>query len=305
MTKGFAGPMRRARQRLETTAVALLLGLGASRASAQAPPANPVRSPGNADWASTVDEAGERAAAQGKFVFIEFDSPDCGACQRMDRLLYPAFDFEALLIPMVPVKVSIESGEGEELARRHGIKQTPAVLIKSPEGRMVVLMEGFTNAPDFYSHIRKELDAYRVFARKAEAQDISRLPSREALDTGRELFQRGDSASALPRLKRAVAAPGATAALRDEARELLAAAQLDAGDIAASRQTIQRLIESTKDSSRRERAELFRAQIPLAENRPDEAYALYKKFQKDHPDSRYLPQVRALAERLAGEKPKS
>jgi thioredoxin-like negative regulator of GroEL len=298
--------MRRARLRWGTTAVALLLGFaGAGRATAQAPPANPVRSPGNADWARTVDEAGARAAAEGKFVFIEFDSPDCGDCQRMDRLLYPAFDFEALLIPMVPVKVSIESAEGQELARRHGIRQTPAVLIKSPEGRMVVLMEGFTSAPDFYSHIRKELDAYRAFARKAEAQDISRLPAREALDTGRELFQRGDSASALPRLKRAVAAPGATAAMRDEARELLAAAQLDAGDTAASRQTIERLIETTRDSGRKERAELFRAQIPLAENKPDEAYALYKKFEKDHPDSRYLPQVRALADRLAGQKPKS
>lgn len=287
--------------------ILLLALLSARRASAQAPaaPQNPVRSPGNADWASTVDEASARAAAEGKFLFIEFDSRDCGGCQRMDRLLYPAFDFEALLIPMVPVKVSIESGEGEELARRHGIKQTPAVLIKSPEGRMVVLMEGFTTAQDFYSNIRKEMDAYRAFARKAEAQDISRLSASEALETGRELYQRGDSASALPRLKRAVAAPGSTVARRDEARELLAAAQLDAGDIAASRQTINHLIETTKDSGRRERAELFRAQIPLAENKPQEAYALYKKFEKDHPDSRYLPQVRALAERLAAEKSKS
>ncbi len=288
--------------------MALFLVLAcARRASAQAPPpsGNPVRSPGNADWASTFDEASQRAAAQGKFLFIEFDSRDCGGCQRMDRLLYPAFDFEALLIPMVPVKVSIESGEGEELARRHGIKQAPAILIKSPEDRMVLLIEGFTTPQDFYSHVRKELDAYNAFARKVEAQDISRLHAREALDTGRELFQRGDSASALPRLKRAVSAPGSAAALRDEASELLAAAQLDAGDIAASRQTINRLIETTKDPGRRERAELFRAQIPLAENKPDEAYALYKKFEKDHPNSQYLPQVRALAERLAGEKPRS
>ena len=55
-----------------------------------------------------------------------------------------------------------------------------------------------------------------------------------------------------------------------------------------------------KDAKRRERAELFRAQIPLAENKRDEAYALFKKFEKDHPKSAYLPQVRALAARLAG-----
>jgi len=307
--EGFFGHMPKERRRREGAAALLLLGLAfADYTRAQAPAApqgGPVRSPGNADWAPTLDEARQRSAAQGKFLFVELGSRDCSDCVRMDRLLYPAFDFEALLIPMVPVKVSIDSGEGAELAHQYGIKAAPAVLIRSPEGRMVVLAEGFTTPEDFYQHVRKELDAYGAFARKVEAQDIPRLPAREALDTGRELFQRGDSASALPRLKRAVAAPGATAAERDEAREILAAAQLDAGDTTASRQTIDRLIETTKNAERRERGELFRAQIPLAENKPQEAYALYKKFEKDHPGSKYLPQVRALAERLAGEKPKS
>lgn len=268
---------------------------------AQAPSAqgDPVRSPGNADWATTLEDARQRAASQKKFLFVEFDSRDCGNCKRMDNLLYRAFDFEALLVPMVPVKLMIDSGEGAELARRLGIKEAPAVLIRSPEGRMVVLMEGFSSTQDFYSNVRKELDTYRAFARKVETQDVAKLPAREALETGRELFQRGDPAAALPRLRRAAAHPGAKAVERDEARELLAAAELEGGDFKASRQTINRLIESTRDAARRERAELFRAQLPLAENKPEEADALYKKFEKDHPDSKYLPQVRAIRTRLA------
>jgi thioredoxin-related protein len=265
---------------------------------------NAVRSPGNAQWAPTVEEAAKRAEREHKFLFVEFDQAGCGHCQRMDVLLYPAFDFEALLIPMVPVKVMLESSEGKEMSRRHGIKEAPAILVASPEGRLVFLMEGFTTAEDFYLHARQELDIYKAFARKVEGQDIARLSAREAFDTARELYQRGDPSSALPRLKRAVAAPDANVVLREDARELLAAVELDGGDPASSRQTIQRLIATTKDAKRRERAELFRAQIPLAENKTDEAYALFKKFEKDHPKSVYLPQVRALAARLASGPPK-
>lgn len=286
-------------------ATLLLAAAAAALPQTSAPSPPLVRSPGNADWAPTVDEAQRRAAAKGKFLFVEFDKPACGHCQRMDSLLYPAFDFEALLIPMVPVKVSLESNDGKELARRHGIKEAPAILIQSPEGRMVLLMEGFTTTADFYQHARQELDAYKAFARKLEAQDIPRLEAREALDTGKELYQRGDSAGALPRLKRAASAPGATTVQREDAREILAAVELDGGNTAASRQTIERLITTTKDAKRRERAELFRAQIPLAENKPEEARALFLKFEKDHPKSPYLEQVRALVARMSAPPSKS
>ncbi len=284
------------------------LFLAAAAAPAQTPTpitTHPLLSPGNAEWASSVYEARQRAAAQGKFVFIEFDRNGCGGCRRMDSLLYPAFDFEALLIPMVPVKVLIDSPEGKELAAKRGVEDVPAVLIESPEGRQVLFMQGFTSAPDFYAHVKSEMDEYRAFARKVEAQDISAIPAREAFETGKELYARGDSASALPRFKRAIAAPGATTALREDARELLAAAQLEGGDPAGSRQTINRLIQTTKDERRRERGELFRAQIPLAENKPEEAYALFLKFEKDHPKSPYLEQVRNLIGQMRARPPKS
>jgi thioredoxin-related protein len=287
--------------------VALFLGAAAS--PAQTPPTptateSPVRTAGKADWAPDVNEARKRAAAEGKFVYIEFDRAGCGPCRRMDVLLYPAFDFEALLIPMVPVKVMIDSAEGKELASRHGVEDVPAVLIESPEGRQVLLVEGFSSAPDFYAHVKSEMASYKAFARKVEAQDISKLSASEAFDTGKELFARGDSASALPRLKRAAVAPGATTVLREDARELLAAVQFEGGDTAGSRQTIESLIRTTKDEGRRERGELFRAQIPLGENKPEEAYALFVKFEKDHPKSRYLDQVRALLARMSGPPPK-
>ena len=265
--------------------------------TAQAPPA--VTSPGNAKWAASPDEAKALAASTGKFVYLEFDRPECGQCQRMDALLYPAFDFEALLINMVPVKLSLDSGEGKEFGRRYGIRETPAVLITSPEGRIVFLMQGgFTGTNEFYQHVRQDLAAYRAFSKRIEGQDIATLAPKEALDTGRELYQRSDPAAALPRLRRAVAAPKSPPAVKDEAREILAAVELDLGAVAESRRTIDRLIQTTTDPRRKERAELFRAQIPLAQNKPAEALALFQKFEKDHPNSPYTEQVRAMLAKL-------
>jgi thiol-disulfide isomerase/thioredoxin len=259
----------------------------------------PVTSPGNAQWAATLAEARDRAAREKKLVFIEMDAPECGNCRRMDALLYPALDFEALLIGMVPVKVYLPASEGREVAGRYGIRDTPAVLITTPEGRIVFRMQGFLNTRDFYEHVRPELARYNEFAKKIESQDVSRLSASEALETGSELYSRSDPENALPRLRRAASHPKATAAQRDAARETIAGAELDMGDTAGARKTIDRLIVTTKDPERRERAELFRAQLPLAENKPDEAVVLFKKFQKDHPNSSYNEQVTATLQKLA------
>lgn len=257
-----------------------------------------LRSAGNAVWASSFEEARKRAAADDKLVFIEFEGEECGPCKRMQGLLYPAFDFEALLVGMVPVKVHLESAEANELGARYAVSEAPSILILSPEGRIVFRMEGFMNAPDFYRQVHADLDAYRKFARKVEQQDISNLSASEALETGRELYERSDPASALARLTRAATHPKATAVQREDAREIQAAVELELERPGAARQTINRLIATTRSPQRKERAELFRAQIPLAENKPGEALALFRKFMKDHPKSPHLVQVTEFVERL-------
>lgn len=288
-------------------AILLAAASPASRAQTSAPAPSPtpivagaVTSPGNAKWTSTLNEAKARAGSEQKLVYVEMETPECGNCRRMDALLYPAMDFEALLIRMVPVKLDIRNGEGREAADRYGVRDTPAVLVLTPEGRLVFRMEGFTNLPEFYEHIHQDLEKYRQFAKRVDSQNISALPPREALETGVELFQRSDPESALPRLRRAVSNPKSPAAVRDAARESLAAVELELGQIPASRKTIDQLILTTKDPQRRERAEIFRAQLPLAENKPAEAAALFRKFRKDHPKSPYTAKVDAILQQLTG-----
>jgi len=282
-----------------TTASAQDAHQHAAPSSANPDPNRAVKSPGNAEWAKTAEEARARAAAENKLVYYEFDSPNCGDCHRMQSLLYPAFDFEALLIGMVPVKVRYDFPEAKPLQELYGVATAPSVLITTPEGRLVFLMQGFKDAPDFYRHAHKDLDLYRQFSKKVEAQDVATLSANEALATGRELYARKDPKAALPRLERASVAPNPGAGVREAALESLAAVELELSDPAASRRAIDQLIATTKNPDQKERAELFAAQIPLAQNKPAEALALYKKFAADHPNSKYIERVQSFIARLS------
>ena len=297
------------------TALASLDGAAAARQESPAPAptaaaptapssTRPVKSPGNAQWAATAEEARVRAASEHKLVYYEFESPKCGNCARMHSLLYPAFDFEALMIGMVPVRLQLGSDDGG-IAERFKITEAPAVVILTPTDRLVFLMHGFKDPQDFYAHVHKDLDANRELQKTLDAQDVSRLPARDALHSAHELFERLDYAEARPRFKRAAAAPDATSFDRDAALEGLAACELRLNRAPEARRTIEELITTTQDPDRKERAELFRAQIPLSLNQTAEALALYKKFERDHPQSRYLGQVREFIARLEpGEAPK-
>ena len=254
--------------------------------------------PGKAAWATSVDEARARASREDKLVFHEFTKKDCGNCKRMDSLIYATPDLEKMFRSMVPVKVDLDAPLGGEFAERYGFTEAPAILITTPEGRLVFLMEGFHNQGDFFRNAYTGVEKYRTFAKRIESQDIAKLALKEALDTGSELYRRSDPEAALPRLRRAAVAPGAKGTERQDALELLAATELDLGQAKASRLTIERLIAMTKDPARKERAELFRAQIPLAENRPVEALALFRKFQKDHPRSAHIAQVNEVVQKL-------
>lgn len=254
--------------------------------------------PGNVAWATSVEEAQDRAEREGKFVFFEFTKHECGNCQRMDSLIYPAFDFEALLVSSIPIKIDLESPEGKAIAATYGIDETPAVLITTAQGRLVFLMQGFMNQGDFFRHAHAAIEGYRKWAKEIASQDVSKLSARQAFESGNELYHRADPVAALPRLRRAVAAPGLSRKEREDTLELLAAVELDLHQPAASRKTIDGLLATTKDRQRRERAELFRAQIPLAENKPAEALALFRKFQKDHPTSPHNERVKELVQQL-------
>jgi tetratricopeptide (TPR) repeat protein len=297
-----------ARLSLALPVLGLLSGAaGAQQATPAAPPASanrPVTSPGNAVWAANASEARAIAKADKKLVYYEFVSKECGDCRRMTGLLHPAFEFEALLVGMVPVEVALGSPEGKELGERYAITEEPSVLIATPEGRLVFLMQGFKNAGDFYAHAHRDIDGYRTFAKTVDSQDVPTLSAAEAYSTGRALYARFDYEGAASRLARAAAAPDAKPEMRESALMGLAATDRQLGRYEAARRAADKVLATTKDADQKERAELFIAELSLAQNKPADALAAYKKFAKNHPKSPYLEKVQGFIARLEAAAPK-
>ena len=142
-----------------------------------------MRSPGTAEGADEAAEGKARATAQKKLIYFECNRPGCGDCRRMESRLYPAFDFEALRIGMVPVRLDLDAPDAKALAERYGIADVPAVLITTPAGRLVFLVPGFQDAPHFSSHARDGLPRARPFPHRLAVQDAHPLPAVEACAT--------------------------------------------------------------------------------------------------------------------------
>ena len=274
--------------------VGLLLGtVPPAAASATASPG-----PGGVAWARSYAEASGRAKTQNKLVFVEFDKADCGDCKRLDVLLYPATDFEFLLLRMVPVKLKLGEGEAAPLAARYHVTDAPSVLIVSPGGALVFRLEGFDPPASFYPHVRKSLadwDALNV--RMIHEPESIDDPKAELL-LGAELYRRFDSEEAIPRLERASRSARADEPTREQALAYLASAQLELHRIEDAKASVAAILRSTKDAFRREKAELFLGQISLAEGKRAEARRQFEEFVKKHPASRLKPEAEAFLKGL-------
>lgn len=276
------------------SAAALLLSAAGIAAAGDAPASAPTATrtvatipdgPGKARWEPTYAKARERAAAEGRVVFVEFTEPACGNCVRMDALLYPAVNFEMMLLRMVPVKLDRTAGEGPALAQRYGIAVSPAALVVSAGGALVFRVNGFDNPGDFYRHVSESMAEWdKLNVRMVHEPEFIADP-KEELALGAALALRFDPEEAAPRFARAAASAAADAETRDAALTYLAAAQFKMKRYAESRATIDAILEKSRDPKVREQAELFRGELAIAEGRREEARRTILAFLRDHPDS--------------------
>ena len=284
-------------------AASLSAALGQTAATGK-PPASPLprtvaaNKPGNADWAHGFDEARSRATDQGKVVFVEFTTKKCGNCYRMDGLLYPSVNFEMTLLRMVPVKLDLDSPDAEPITRRYHVDKAPAVLVVSPGGALIFRMVGFKDDRGFYSHIHNSMNEWDAVNLRIVHEPETIGSSKAELELGKELFRRLDSAEALPRLQRAASAQNAAPAVREEALAYLASAQMELEKFEDARATAQKLMKTAKDPDRREKAELFQAQIMLAEGRQDDARRDFQAFISRHPESKHRAEAKEYLDRM-------
>jgi thiol-disulfide isomerase/thioredoxin len=208
-------------------------------ASTDSRPQNSDATPGRAVWATTYDEAKQRARQETRVVFVEFWRKKCGNCFRMDGLLYPSVNFEMALLRAVPVKLDLDSAEGAALARRYGVNDVPAILVVSPGGAIIFRMVGFEGDRSFYQHLHNSMVEWDEVNLKIVHEPETIHDGKSQLELGKELFRRMDSEEAIPRFERASSGPKTPPAVREEALSYLASAQMDLEHFTDARATIE------------------------------------------------------------------
>jgi len=277
--------------------------------AAERSPAEPTRplGPGKAAWANGYAEARDRARRESKVVFVEFSDKNCGNCIRMHALMYPAVNFEMMLLRMVPVVVDRAGADGTALAARYGVTESPAVLIVSAGGALIFRVNGFDNVQEFYYRVNSMMKEWdKINVRMIHEPEFRDDPAQE-LALGVDLADRLDPEEAIPRFSRAAESPRADPATRDKALSYLASAQLNARLFSDARATTEKLARVAGIADLREQAELFLGQIALAEGDPESARRSWQSFLRKHPKSprRKDPEGRIAAVSPAEPKGKS
>lgn len=105
----------------------------------------------NANVAKAVDTpftdislttAKEIAAAEGKFIFVDFYANWCVPCKWMDETTYSDNKvIETLNSNFIPVKVNIDDFDGYNLKEEYDVKVLPTVLVMDQNGRIIKRFE--------------------------------------------------------------------------------------------------------------------------------------------------------------------
>ena len=84
----------------------------------------------------TIEEALEKAKAEGKYVMIDFYTQTCGPCKVMERDVFPLPECgEYINKRFVPIMVDGEDeGPGTEIAKKYQVFIFPTYMIMSPDG---------------------------------------------------------------------------------------------------------------------------------------------------------------------------
>ena len=125
----------------------------------------------------SFDEALQAAKQENKLVFIDFFTTWCGPCKNMSTKVFPEPAVgEYMNKTFVPLKLDAEA-EGQELAKKFGVRAYPTYVILNAEGEKVADFSGSMPGDKFVDKLQSVLDPERSPERIAQRyQNGERTP---------------------------------------------------------------------------------------------------------------------------------
>ena len=93
-------------------------------------------------WSTNIEDALQRAAANGQPVLMEFTADWCKYCKKMEKNTFTDVDV-VQRISRDFVAVKVDADQNKDLVKDLGIKGLPAILIVSPDLKVIERISGF------------------------------------------------------------------------------------------------------------------------------------------------------------------
>lgn len=144
-------------------------------------------------WERDVDAALRKARKADKPLMVDFFAVWCQYCQRLDRQTYVDPEVVRLSDDFVALKVNTEGASREiDLTRRYDVTSLPTIVFLSPEGRVLLRVEGYQGPgwfPATMSKARAAAQRIRPIERTLEREPEDALALTQL---GQHLFEQAD-----------------------------------------------------------------------------------------------------------------
>lgn len=109
------------------------------------------------DWRSDYNAARREAAEKDRPIILDFGTENCVWCKKLDAVTFRDADVVKRLNGQF-VALKIDGEKDAALAEKLRIQKYPTVVLASPEGKILDVIEGFKEPGPFQEHLDRVLD---------------------------------------------------------------------------------------------------------------------------------------------------